>query len=122
MKRLLRTLLALFAIQSLTLSPCPAANPSGEEWQRYVVAAPDVVYPEVVKRTGTQGIGTFLLSINPKDGSVTEVKVVKGTRFRLLNAIYVMNFFQWRFRPGTITSAKITRGVGILGRAKDYHY
>ena len=67
------------------------------------------------------GLGVFLLAINPKDGTVTEVKVLKHTGYSKLDAIYVMNFFQWRFQPGTITSARIPRGVRITGRADIYH-
>ena len=91
------------------------------DWQKYVVAAPDVVYPESIKRHGTQGSGSYLLVIDPKNGEVTEVKVVKSAGFKKLDALHVMNFFQWRFRPGTITSAQVPRGVSIIGRARDYH-
>jgi outer membrane biosynthesis protein TonB len=66
-------------------------------------------------------LGVFLLVIDRKDGSVTEVKVLKSTGHQKLDAIYVMNFFQWRFQPGTIAWARIPRGVRVLGRANIYH-
>src|SRR2546430_13916416 len=121
MKKLLPTTLAFFALQILSHSFAHAATQQGADWKRYVVASPAVVYPEVVKRTGTQGLGVYLLVIDRKDGSVTEVKVLKSTGYKRLDAIYVMNFFQWRFQPGTIAWARVPRGVHITGRANIYH-
>jgi TonB family protein len=121
MKKFPRAILAAFAFQVLSQSVFPAATPQTADWRRYVIAHPDVVYPEVVKRTGMEGLGVFLLAIDRKDGSVTEVKVLKSTGRRKLDAIYVMNFFQWRFQPGTIGWARIPRGVHVTGRANIYH-
>ena len=101
-------------------SAAAPAKPAAD-WEKYVVAAPDVVYPESIKRHGTQGIGSYLLTIDQKNGEVTEVKVVKSTGFRKLDALYVMNFFQWRFRPGTIKSAQVPAGVTVYGRSRGYH-
>ena len=66
---------------------------------------------------GIEGCGVML----GRDGTVTEVKVLKSTGRQRLDAIYVMNFFQWRFQPGTITSITIPRGVHVTGRANIYH-
>jgi TonB family protein len=121
MKKFPRAILAAFAFQVLSQSVSPAATPQTADWRRYVIAHPEVVYPEVVKRTGMEGLGVFLLAIDRKDGSVTEVKVLKSTGRRKLDAIYVMNFFQWRFQPGTIGWARIPRGVHVTGRANIYH-
>jgi TonB family protein len=121
MKKLPRTALTLFALQVLSLSYSHAATPQSADWKHYVIAHPDVVYPEVIKRTGMQGLGVYLLVIDRKDGTVTEVKVLKSTGYKKLDAIYVMNFFQWRFQPGTIAWARIPRGVQVTGRANIYH-
>lgn len=146
MNHSLRIIFALLSIQALLFSPCqaaeksateksatgksvaakpaaqkPAAEKPAEDWAKYVVAAPEVRYPSLVERTGTAGVGTYVLVINPKNGEVTEVKVVKSAGFRKIDAIHVMNFFEWRFRPGTITSAQITRGVTVYGRSRGYH-
>ena len=121
MKKFSRTTLILFALHVLALSSSHAVSQQTVDWKRYVIAHPDVVYPELVKRTGMQGLGVFLLVIDRKDGSVTEVKVLKSTGHQKLDAIYVMNFFQWRFQPGTIAWARIPRGVHVTGRANIYH-
>ena len=67
MKKFSRAALAFFAIQVLMLAPSQAANQATVDWKSYVIAHPDVVYPEVVKRTGMQGLGIFLLVIDRKD-------------------------------------------------------
>jgi TonB family protein len=121
MKKFGCSTLTVFVIQLFTLPFSHAATQQGADWKRYVVASPAVVYPEVVKRTGMQGLGVYLLTIDRKDGSVTEVKVLKSTGYQRLDAIYVMNFFQWRFQPGTIAWARIPRGVHVTGRANIYH-
>jgi outer membrane biosynthesis protein TonB len=90
------------------------ANDAGLDFKPYVIASPEVVFPAVLKRTLPEGAtynGTFRVAIDPRDGSVTEVKVLKHTGVRQLDAIYVMNLFQWKFRPGTITSATIPRSA-----------
>jgi TonB family protein len=119
--KLSRTILTLFALQICSMSLGHAASQTTVDWRHYVIAHPEAVYPEVVKRTGMQGLGIFLVSIDSKDGTVTEVKVLKSTGYKKLDAIYVLNFFQWRFQPGTITWARIPRGVHVLGRANIYH-
>ena len=121
MKNLGSTILALFTIQLFALPFSHAATQQTPDWKRYVVVSPPVVYPQLIKRTGMQGLGVYLLMIDRKDGSVTEVKVLKSTGYKRLDAIYVMNFFQWRFQPGTIGWARIPRGVHVTGRANIYH-
>jgi outer membrane biosynthesis protein TonB len=111
----------LLTLWILSPSAVYPASPSTVNWKQYVIYSPNVVYPEVVKRQGIEGLGVFQLAIDRRDGTVTEVKVFKSTGRQKLDAIYVMNFFQWRFRPGTISSLTIPRGVHVTGRANIYH-
>ena len=121
MKKFCSTILTLCVIQLCALPFSHSATQPTVDWKHYVIASPPVVYPEVVKRTGMQGLGVYLLVIDRKDGTVTEVKVLKSTGYKKLDAIYVMNFFQWRFQPGTIGWVRIPRGVHVTGRANIYH-
>ena len=121
MKKFPRVILAFFALQVLSQPFSQAATQQTGDWKAYALAHPEPVFPEVVKRTGMQGWGLFQVAIDRKDGTVTEVKVLKSTGYKQLDAIYVMNFFQWRFQPGTIAGARIPRGVRVLGRANIYH-
>jgi outer membrane biosynthesis protein TonB len=61
------------------------------------------------------------LTINPKSGLVEEVKVVRHTGYKVLDAEMVMTLFKWKFRPGTIARATITTQIGITGRARSLH-
>jgi hypothetical protein len=115
MKKLVRVALSLSALQLCVLPLSHAANQASADWRHYVTSKPEIVLPAVLKRTSGPGEydGTFMLSLDPKDGSVAEVKVVKSTGLKLLDSIYVMNFFQWKFQPGTITTATIPRHCHI---------
>jgi hypothetical protein len=100
MKKFPRAILAAFAFQVLSQSVSPAATPQTADWRRYVIAHPDVVYPEVVKRTGMEGLGVFLLAIDRKDGSVTEVKVLKSTGRRKTRRDLRHEFFSMAISTG----------------------
>lgn len=114
-------LAARTANNNVTPPPPAAANIAPADWQRFVISSPDVVFPEVVKRTGMQGQGLFQLTVDPKDGTVTEVKVLRHTGYDQLDRIFVSNFFQWRFQPRTITTAKIPRGIRVTGQTRFRH-
>jgi TonB family protein len=107
---------AAAAPSKVSVAPPEATDQSAGSWKRHVVAQPAVVYPQMLKRNGIQGNGIFYLTIDRNDGSVTEVKVLESTGHKELDAVYVMNFFQWKFQPHTITWARIPRGYRITGR------
>ncbi|MEY2545999.1 MAG: Gram-negative bacterial TonB protein C-terminal [Verrucomicrobiota bacterium] len=92
-----------------------------ENWQPFVIYKPDPFIPMVALRKGWGGTIRCQLTINPKSGLVDEVKVVRHTGYKTLDAEMVMTFFKWKFRPGTITKATITYEVGIGGRARSLH-
>lgn len=92
-----------------------------ENWQPYVVYKPDPVIPAVALRKGWGGKMRVLLTINPKNGIVDEVKVLRHSGHQVLDAEMVMTFFKWRFRPGTISKVGVTYAVGIGGRARSLH-
>ena len=120
MNRSLRIIVvALFCLQLGAWSSL--AEQIEENFQPYVIYKPDPVIPAVAIRNGWGGHIVCLLAINPKNGVVDEVKVVRHTRYRQLDAIMVMTFFNWRFRPGTITHAKIGYELGVYGRGRDLH-
>ena len=119
-KSALPLLLAVLLLFQTLPTPCWAAA-QANEWQKHLVAAPEVVVPAFFERTGKEGSGTFVLIINPKNGEVTEVKVIKKRGDSQVIGLFVLNFFQWRFRPGTIKSATISRGVEVYGTSRGFH-
>ena len=52
MKRILPTIASILALQFLLQPFAQAAGQQTEDWQRYLISAPDVVYPAVIERTG----------------------------------------------------------------------
>jgi TonB family protein len=101
-------------------SPLPAEQIQ-ENWKPYVISTTDPVIPAVALRQGWGGRVVCILTINPKNGIVDEVKVVRQTRYPRLNAETVLALFKWRFRPGTISQTQVTYDIGVYGRGHDYH-
>ena len=119
-KSTLPILSAVFLLFQTLPTPCPAAV-QANDWEKHLVAAPEVVFPAFFLRTGKEGSGTFVLIINPKNGEVTEVKVIKKRGDSQVIGLFVLNFFEWRFRPGTIKSATISRGANVYGTSRGFH-
>lgn len=117
-----RIVLAIILCLELTSVRLPAARQTtDEEWNRYCIAHPEPVIPMVALRKGWGGHIVCVLKINPKDGVVDEVSVVRHTHFPTLDAIMVMTFFKWRFRPGAVKQLTIGYDLGVYGRSRDYH-
>ena len=100
MKTPLRILLPLLFLALLT--PCYATDivRIDGKFKKDTVAAPDPEYPMKAQHLGYQGQGIYRLIINEKTGVVDEVKVMKSTHHRELDASAVMTLFNWKFRPG----------------------
>ncbi|HWY40155.1 MAG TPA: energy transducer TonB [Chthoniobacterales bacterium] len=100
MKTPFRTLLILLFLAVLT--PCFATDivRIPPQYKKDTVAAPDPEYPIKAQHLGYQGQGIYRLVINDKTGIVDEVKVVKTTGHRELDASAIMTLFNWKFRPG----------------------
>src|SRR5207237_8132917 len=98
----LRILLTLVLIQFAFLTPCSATDivRIDPKFKRDTVAAPDPEYPIKAQHLGYQSQGIYRLIINDKTGIVEEVKVLKSTHSRELDASAVMTLFNWKFRTG----------------------
>jgi TonB family protein len=62
--------------------------------------APNPEFPQAAERRGEHGQGVYRLTINPKDGSVEEVKVLNHAG-RNLDASAVWTLFKWKAKPTT---------------------
>jgi TonB family protein len=72
--------------------------------------------PEVVLRH-VSGKGLFRLTINPRNGEVDEVKIVKSCGFRVLNEFAAKALLQWRFQPGTRGPVEVPVEFFVKGSA-----
>lgn len=115
--RIFLVTLACLQLSSL----CSFAEQIQENWKPYVLSTVDPFIPAVALRQGWGGKIVCQLTINPKNGIVDEVKVVRHTPYPRLDAEAVMALFKWKFRPGTLTHTTISYRLGVLGRARDYH-
>jgi len=116
----LRILLTLLFLAVLT--PCYATDivriPA--QYKKDTISAPNPEYPIKAQHLGYQGQGIYRLMINPKTGTVDEVKVMKSTHSRELDASAVMTLFKWTFRPG-INHRDLLVVFQLTGWSRDLH-
>ena len=72
-------------------------------------------------RQGMHGKVVCRLTIDPKTGDVTEVKVLRKTVYGQFNAAIVLTAFKWKFRPGTITQATVPFELYVKGYFREIH-
>lgn len=123
MKASLRILLTLSILQFALLTPCHATDivTIYDKFKADTVAAPDVEYPMKSKSLGYQGQGIYRLVVNKQTGIVGEVKVMKTTGHRELDATAVMTFFNWKFKPGVLDHRDILVVFHLTGWSRDLH-
>ena len=93
-----RTLLALVTLTFCFLSPCRASEVYiPDKFKGIILYAPG---PVDYSNSATQGV--YRLTIDPKDGTVTEVGILKRSGYQPRDATAVLTFMQWRFKPGTL--------------------
>lgn len=63
--------------------------------------APRLEYPYEARRQRLTGSGVALLSINPANGVVVEVAMLRSTGNAILDNAAINGFRRWRFQPGT---------------------
>lgn len=102
MKTSLRIILLLSIVQLAMITPCHATENVriDPKYKKDTVSAPDPDYPMHAQHLDYQGQGIYRLMINDKTGIVDEVKVMKTTGHRELDANAIMTLFNWKFRPG----------------------
>lgn len=86
-----------------------------------VLYAPQPDYPRALYERGVRGRGIYRLTIDPKTGTVSEVKVLKHARYAILDEFAAKAFLQWKFRPGTINQTTIEFEFSVTGYATQPH-
>ena len=123
MKTPLRILLTLLFLQLALLTPCHATDivRIDPKFKRDSVAAPDPDYPIKAQHLGEQGQGIYRLVVNEKTGVADEVKVLRTTGHRDLDASAVMTLFQWKFRPGAVKQRDVLVVFHLTGWVRGLH-
>jgi TonB family protein len=82
-------------------------SPPGNVKLPKAVYTPGPVYrPEWAKK-GLAGKGVVLVTIDPKTGNVTGVKMEQSTGNALLDGAAMQAYSQWRFEPGSVPRVKM---------------
>lgn len=116
-------LLLLSAIILIQLGSTRSGQASGEipaELKNVCIYHPEPNWWGLARR-GMRGKVVCQLTIDPKTGEVTEVKVLRKTIYAELNAEIVLTAFKWKFKPGTITQAKIPFDLIVSGFVREVH-
>ena len=119
----LRILLALLLLNLACVAPLRASevvriNP---KFKADTVDAPDPEYPMKSQHLGYQGNGIYRLEVNQKTGLADEVKVIKSTGYRELDATAVMTLFKWKFRPGAVKERDVFIVFQLTGWVRGLH-
>jgi len=119
----LRTLLTLLFLQLALLTPCRATDvvKIDAQYKKDSISAPDPEYPIKSQHMGYQGQGIYRLVINPKTGTADEVKVLRTTGHRELDASAVMTLFNWKFPPGKIDHRDVLVVFHLTGWVRGLH-
>ena len=121
MKTPLRILFTLLFLAVLT--PCFATEivRIPPEYKKNALTAPDPEYPIKSQHLGYQGQGIYRLVINKKTGMADEIKVLRTTGHRELDASAVMTLLNWKFAPGTIDHRDVLIVFQMTGWARGLH-
>jgi TonB family protein len=79
-------------------------------------------YPPDVVLRHVSGNGLFRLTINPRNGEVDEVKIVKSCGYKILNELAAKALLQWRFQPGTRGPVEVPVEFYVHGGKRILHH
>src|SRR5947207_4101278 len=69
--------------------------------------APPPDYPSEARSQRITGSGVCVVSVDPRNGNVTEASMAQSTGDRRLDNAAISAFRKWRFKPGTVSKVKI---------------
>src|SRR5436305_1461163 len=96
----LKILLTLLFLAVLTQCHATDIVRIPAQYKKDTINAPNPEYPIKSQHLGYQGQGIYRLIVNTKTGVADEVKVLKTTGHRELDASAVLAFMKWKFKPG----------------------
>lgn len=91
------------------------------KFKQDALAAPDPEYPQKSQHLGYQGQSIYRLIINEQTGMADEVKVLKTTGYRELDASAVLTLFKWKFKPGAVKQRNILIIFQLTGWVRGLH-
>lgn len=92
------TLVIGLSLATVAASPSSPKQPPATKAE-LTVYAPNPEYPPEARQARLAGSGWFRLDFT-KTGRVTQVRVLKSTGSKILDAAAVQTLLLWRFKPG----------------------
>ena len=71
------------------------------------IYSPRPVYRPEWAKQGLTGNGVVLVTIDPKTGTVSGVRMLQSTGSSALDGAALQAYSQWRFKPGSVSQVKI---------------
>ena len=75
--------------------------------QAMAVSAPLPEYPYQAKRANITGSGICIMTIDSASGKVTDAMMAQSTGDAILDKVTTNTFRRWRFKPGTVSQARV---------------
>jgi len=75
--------------------------------QSMAITAPLPEYTYEMKRRNLSGSGTCVVTVDTATGTVTDARMYPSTGSPLLDKLTTQTFKSWRFKPGTVSQARI---------------
>lgn len=96
-------------------TPAEAAEVTGKEALSLAVFAPRPAYPYEARAKREQGSGIAVLTVDPATGNVTNVVMAPSTGVEILDNATISAYRRWRFKPGTVKTAKLPVSFALVG-------
>src|SRR6266480_4667785 len=98
-------------LKTAPVTPPQAASPpaamSISSAKALAIYAPLPDYPREARSQRITGSGVCVVSVDPRNGSVTEASMAQSTGDPRLDNAAISAFRKWRFKPGTVSKVKI---------------
>jgi TonB family protein len=115
-------LIALFVLDNA--ADATAAEPSDKSSKldaAVLVTRPDIEYPYWARRQRITGSGVIIIQVDRGTGKVTDARMLQSTGSSILDNASVSGFLRARFKPGTVSQAKIPITFAV-GRPPVFEY
>ena len=97
-------------LKTAPVTPSQVAGPatmSISSAKALAIYTPPPDYPSEARSQRITGSGVCVVSVDPRNGRVTEASMAQSTGDRRLDNAAISAFRRWRFKPGTVSKVKI---------------
>jgi TonB family protein len=96
-----------FFVAAIRIDAATHEETSKPDYRAVVVSAPRPEYPYEARRGRITGTGIVLIKVDASTGKVVSAEMAPSTGSVVLDAAALAAFRQWRFKPGTVATARL---------------